>query len=177
MLMHINHLILEIYISSIVQMVTLLTLIAGFVFGILEVRRNRRAKEEKGALDVLSITVNPDHIRASYTILDLPQNCDHQTIAVSAALRDAANTLMVQYEFLGNLVYQRMVPLLTVDLLMGGIIRASWKRLRPYIEEERKIRHLANIAEWFQWLVERLDEYGRTDKSEGAHVAYRDWKP
>ncbi|MCB0658396.1 MAG: hypothetical protein KDC57_19765 [Saprospiraceae bacterium] len=45
MLMHINHLILEIYISSIVQMVTLLTLIAGFVFGILEVRRNRRAKE------------------------------------------------------------------------------------------------------------------------------------
>ena len=95
----------------------------------------------------------------------------------SAEVRRAANTLMVQYEFLGVLVYQRMVPLDTLDILVGGIIRASWRRLRVYIELQRDERNLPNIAEWFQWLAERLEEYGRPEKALGTHIAFKDWKP
>ena len=84
---------------------------------------------------------------------------------------------MVQYEYLGNLVYQRIVPLDTLDLLVGGIIRASWKRLRPYIEEQRREKGFPNIAEWFEWLAERLEKYGRSEKALGTHVAFKDWKP
>lgn len=168
---------MQLQFTELVQLVTLVALLSGLVFGILEVRHARRARAEKGALDVLRIAVTPDHIEASYAILDLPENAEPAVILESHDLRRAANTLMVQYEYLGNLVYQRMVPLRTLDLLVGGIIRASWTRLRPYIEREREERNLPNIAEWFQWLAERLDEYGRHEKARGTHVAFKDWVP
>jgi hypothetical protein len=162
---------------SIIQIVTLITLIAGFIFGFIELRRTRRERVEKGALDVLTIAVSPDHIEASYGILDLPEAVSPERILASPKLRAAANTLMVQYEYLGNLVYQRMVPLETLDLLVGGVIRACWRRLTPYIEQQRSERGLENIAEWFQWLAERLKKHGRKDKSLGAYVAFVDWQP
>jgi hypothetical protein len=164
-------------VSELLQVVTVITLLAGFVFGVMQVRHASRARAEKGALDVLSIAVNRDHIEASYAILELPENAPPEMVLKSSELRDAANTLMVQYEYLGNLVYQRIVPLETLDLLVGGVIRACWKRLRPYIEGQREERNLPNIAEWFQRLAERLEKFGRPEKSLGTHVAFKDWRP
>jgi hypothetical protein len=163
--------------GNILQFATLVTVFAGLVFGLLEIRRSSRARADKGALDVLGVAVNRDHIEASYAILELPENAKPELVARSPELRRAANTLIVQYEYLGNLVYQRIVPLETLDLLVGGIIRASWKRLRPYVEEQRAEKNIANMAEWFQWLAERLEEYGRPEKAVGTHIAYRDWEP
>ncbi len=97
-------------------------------------------------------------------------------MANSPELKRLANTLMVQDEYLGNLVYQRIVPLGTLDLLVGGIIRASWKRLRPYIEQQRREKNIPTMAEWFEWLAEQLEKYG-SEKSNGAHVAFKEWKP
>jgi hypothetical protein len=168
---------MEVQLSELLQLVTLVALVIGLVFGFLEVRRGRRARGEKGALDVLSIAVRPDHIQASFSILEVPEDAPPETFLASPELRSSANTLMVLYEFLGNLVYQRMVPLETLDLLVGGIIRASWTRLNVYVEQQRVERDLPNIAEWFQWLVERLEERGRPEKAAGTHVAFRDWQP
>lgn len=161
----------------ILQIATLVTVIAGLVFGVMEIRRASRARADKGALDVLGVAVHPDHIEASYAVLELPENADPDLVARSPDLKRASNTLMVNYEYLGNLVYQRIVPLETLDLLVGGIIRAAWKRLRLYIEEQRIEKNLPNMAEWFQWLAERLEQYGRPEKSIGTHIAFKDWKP
>jgi hypothetical protein len=163
--------------TNILQLATLVTLIAGLVFGVMEVRRARRARADKGALDVLSIAIKPDHIEASYAVLELPEDARPELVASSPQLRRYANMLMVQYEYLGNLVYQRIVPLDTLDLLVGGVIRASWKRLRPYIEEQRSETNLLNMAEWFEWLANRLEKYGRPEKAVGAHAAFKDWEP
>jgi hypothetical protein len=163
--------------AELLQLVTLIALLSGLAFGVLEVGHARRARVERGALDVLSIAVHPDHIEACYTILDLPEDTPPNVIVESPELRRAANTLMVQYEYLGNLVYQRIVPLQTLDLLVGGIIRACWTRLRPYIEAQRQERNLPNIAEWFQWLAERLEKHGRPEKAVGTHVAFKNWTP
>lgn len=163
--------------GNLLQFATLVTVVAGLIFGVMEVRRASRERADKGALDVLGVAVNPDHIDASYAILELPESAKPELIANSPELKRAANTLMVQYEYLGNLVYQRIVPLETLDLLVGGIIRASWKRLRPYIERQRSEKDLPNMAEWFQWLAEKLEEYGRPEKAVGTHVAFKDWEP
>jgi len=143
----------------------------------MEVRRARQVRSDKGARDVLSLAVSPDHIEAAYGILELPIDARPELVKDSPELKRLTNILMVQYEYLGNLVYQRIVPLETLDLLVGGIIRASWKRLRPYIEEERRAKNLPNIAEWFEWLVLQLEKYGRPEKAVGTHVAFKDWKP
>lgn len=60
---------------------------------------------------------------------------------------------------------------------MGGSVRASWTRLRLYVEEQRREKEIPNMAEWFQWLAERLEEYGRAEKALGTHVAFKDWTP
>ena len=164
-------------VGEILQVATLLAVVAGLIFGVLEVRRASRERKDKGALDVLSLAIKPDHIEASYAILDLPANAPPQLVSGSPDMKRAANTLMVQYEYLGNLVFQRIVPLDTLDLLIGGIIRASWARLRPYIEEQRVDKGIPNMAEWFQWLAERLEEHGRPEKTVGTHIAFKDWKP
>ncbi len=134
---------MQIQFAELLQIVTLIALLPGLLFGVLE----------------------------------LPEDTSSDLILKSPDLRLSANTLMVQYEYLGNLVYQRIVPLQTLDLLVGGIIRACWRRLRPYIEGQREERNLPNIAEWFQWPTEHLEEYGRPDKSLGTHVAFKDWAP
>src|SRR4029078_4857044 len=54
------------------QIVTLVTVIAGSILGIMEVRRARQVRSDKGARDVLSLAVSPDHIEAAYGILELP---------------------------------------------------------------------------------------------------------
>jgi hypothetical protein len=161
----------------VLQVATLVTVIGGLVFGAMEVRRARQVRADKGARDVLSIAVSPDHIEACYGILELPVGAQPELVGSSHELKRLANTLMVQYEYLGNLVYQRSVPLDTLDLLVGGIIRASWKRLRPYIEEQRRKKNLPNMAEWFEWLAERLEKYGRPEKALGTHIAFKDWEP
>jgi hypothetical protein len=90
-------------IGTILQVATLVTVIAGLTFGVLEVRRASRERADKGALDVLSISVRPEHIAASYAILDLPEDASSTLVLRSPRLRAAANTLMVQYEYLGIL--------------------------------------------------------------------------
>jgi hypothetical protein len=164
-------------VGVILQVATLIAVVAGLAFGVMEVRRASRERKDKGALDVLSLAINSDHIEASYAILELPPNAPPELVSGSPNVRRAANTLMVQYEYLGNLVFQHIVPLETLDLLVGGIIRASWARLRPYIEEQRTEKSIPNMAEWFQWLAERLELYGRPEKARGTHIAFKDWRP
>src|SRR4029453_6457035 len=73
----------------------------------------------------------------------------------------------------------RIVPLHVVGDLLGGTVRLAWRKLRPYIEEERQRSGLQKTFEWFQWLSTQLDRYspGKTNLEIGAHQAYQDWKP
>jgi hypothetical protein len=61
----------------------------------MEVRRARRVRAVKGARDVLSIAINPDHIEACYGILELPVDARPELVASSPELKRLANTLMV----------------------------------------------------------------------------------
>ena len=101
--------------GNILQVATLVTIIGGLVFGLMEVRSARRARVNAGARDVLSIAINPGHIEACYGILELPVGAQPELVANSPELKRFANTLMVQYEYLGNLVYQRIVPFDTLS--------------------------------------------------------------
>ena len=87
--------------------------------------------------------------------------------------------MTVILETLGYAVFTRIVPVRTVDDLLGGAIRVSWSRLRPYIEQEREKAGSQKSWEWFQWLAERIEEYGgrRTRLTLGAHQAFRNWRP
>jgi hypothetical protein len=92
---------------------------------------------------------------------------------------EAAQSVGIILETLGYSVFQRLVPLRMVDELLGGTVRVSWRKLRAFIEYERDRAGSQKAWEWFQWLVERLEEHqpAKTSLALGAHQAFRDWRP
>ena len=60
--------------------------------------------------------------------------------------------------------------------MVGGLVRQLWNRLQNFIYDRREKFDNPNDGEWFQWLVERLDEDPAPNKDQGAYHAFRNWK-
>ena len=58
-------------------------------------------------------------------ILDLPPDASAEQIRNSTDLRRAAELMADLYEYFGMMVFYRIVPLRTLDLLVGGVIRGN----------------------------------------------------
>jgi hypothetical protein len=112
-------------------------------------------------------------------VQNIPDAASASAIAADARVQEAAHAVGCILEGLGYSVYARIVPLHVVGDLLGGTVRLAWRKLRPYIEEERQRGGSQKTFEWFQWLATQLERYspGKTSLQIGAHEAYRDWKP
>lgn len=109
----------------------------------------------------------------------IPDGASASAIEGDARSLAAVQAIGVILEGLGYSVYARIVPLQVVGDLMGGTVRLAWRKVRPYVEEERRRSGSQKTFEWFQWLATQLEQYspGKTNLEIGAHQAYRDWKP
>jgi hypothetical protein len=161
----------------IIQFASLAALLAGVIFGILELRRARKARAEKAAIEAFSVTLQEVFNDAHILILNLGQDVSPGHIRNSPNLRRAAELLMTLYEYWGMMVFYRIIPLRTLDLLVGGVVQGCWIRLQEYIESERDALNIPAFGEWFQWLAERLEQYPQPEKRVGAHIAFSTWKP
>lgn len=168
---------MNIQLDTFIQLVTLFALIASVLFGGIEIRRAAKLRAEKAALDVFDITVQRDIIDSFVLVLDLPLDCSPDLIRSSPDLRRACQLLMNLFEYWGTMVFYKIVPLRTLDLLVGGVVRGCWKRLHIYWQAERDIHDVPALAEWFQWLADRLKEYPQPEKKAGAHISFSSWKP
>ena len=164
-------------INVVLQVVTLTALLAGILFGLLEVRRAAKARAEKAALDVFDITVQREVMDALTLILELPPDAQPEDVREHEERRHAAALLMNLFEYWGVMVFYRVVPLRTLDLLVGGVVRGAWQRLRRFVEWERQATGIHVRAEWFEWLADRLNQYPQPEKKVGAHIAFARWKP
>jgi hypothetical protein len=150
--------------------------IIGIVFGLLQFYQAARKRRDMAAIEVAHGFQTPELRDAFRHVLLLQEPVDPSTIRNSADLAGDADVIVFAGEAAGTMVYERAIKLHTLDRIMGGFLRGAWRRLAPYVEEERRIRGV-NYAEWFQWLVERLEEHPVPGKSLGAHVAHRSWTP
>jgi hypothetical protein len=60
--------------------------------------------------------------------------------------------------------------------MVGGLVRKAWNRLQNFVFDLREKHDDPSVAEWFQWLAERLEEDPAPKKSQGAYIAFRNWK-
>ncbi len=113
------------------------------------------------------------------TVHSIPDGSDASAIEADPVVLNAAHSVGVILEGLGYSVYARIVPLRVVADLMGGTVRLAWRKLRPYVEDERQRSGSQKTFEWFQWLAAQLERHspGRTNLEMGAHEAYQDWEP
>ena len=163
--------------EMVIQLATLASIVGGIIFSIMELRGERREHAERAAIEVFSVLFQDSLNSVLYNVLTLPQDVSPEHIAESPDARRDAQLLVLLYEYWGNLVFQRMLPLRHLDLHVGGAVRTCWLRLHRYIEWERAAMNLPTGGEWLQWLAERLEQYPQPEKQVGAHIAFADWRP
>jgi len=161
----------DVELSTIANVATALTVITGVAFGLVEAQRSRRARQERAAYAAVQAILSPEWMRSMIAVHSIPDGSNASAIE--------ADSVGVILEGLGYSVYARIVPLRVVADLVGGTVRLAWRKLRPYVEEERQRSGSQKTFEWFQWLATQLERHspGKTNLETGAHQAYQDWDP
>jgi hypothetical protein len=169
----------DVDLSTIANVATALTVITGVAFGLVEAQRSRRARQERAAYAAVQAILSPEWMKSMIAVHSIPDGSSASAIEVDARVLEAAHSVGVILEGLGYSVYARIVPLRVVADLVGGTVRLAWRKLRPYVEEERRRSGSRKTFEWFQWLATQLERHspGKTSLEMGAHEAYQDWEP
>jgi hypothetical protein len=155
-----------------------LLVVSGVLFGLMEIRHYRQQRQETASMEIMRAFQNQKFTSALRMVMEFERECQrcHEE-SISQELQDAAMLVSTTLEAVGLMVYQRIVPFRLVQQLMGGVIQASWRVLRPHTEWLRENLNRPSIHEWFQWLSERLDEHPEYRDEEGAYLKYVNWKP
>jgi hypothetical protein len=165
--------------STVANVATALTVITGVGFGLIEAQRSRRARQERAAYAAVQALLSPEWMKSMIVVHSIPDGSSASAIEANADVLNAGHSVGVILEGLGYSVYARIVPLRVVADLVGGTVRLAWRKLEPYVEEERRRSGSQKTFEWFQWLSIQLERHspGKTTLQIGAQEAYRDWCP
>lgn len=159
--------------STLLNVLTAAAIVAGIVFGLSELRQANRARRDFAAADIVRTVQTPEVRRAVRRVFDLPEDADPVLISGDPQMLDAALSLDGACEMWGSLVFEGVVDRHMLDRMVGGWVRGSWLRLRPWVEAERVAADNRNVGEWWQWLYELLESDPDPGKAEGAYVSYR----
>ncbi len=165
--------------STVANIATALTVLTAVVFGLIEMRRARKEREERAAFVAVQAILTPAWMQSMSLVQSMSEDTTPSQIETDLRLFQAVQSIACILESLGYAVFARMVPLNVVDELLGGTVRVAWRKLRGYVEYERKRAGSQKNWEWFQWLAEQIDRHSkaRTSLTLGAHEAHRDWRP
>ena len=155
------------------DLLTDLAVVFGVIFGLIQLRQAIRIRRDHAAVDIVRTVQTQEVRRAFEHIMKLPDDTDPKLIRDDPALLQAALAVDSACEMWGCMVYEKVVDHRMLDRMVGGWIRATWLRLRPWVESERTASRNPNVGEWWQWLHERLEADADPAKARGAHVAYR----
>ena len=79
-------------------------------------------------------------------------------------------------ENIGVMTFQRIVPFVIVNNLVGSSVIILWRKLENWAIALRDELDDEAAFEWFQWLAERLEDYQPRDPRP-AYEAHNDWMP
>jgi hypothetical protein len=165
--------------STLANVATALTVLIAVAFGLLETRRARHERAERAAFAAVRAILTPEWMKSMIVVQSIPDESTVSAIEANTEVFGAVQAVGCILEGLGYSVYARIVPLHVVSDLMGGTVRLAWRKVRPYVEEERRRSGSQKTFEWFQWLATQLERHspGKTNLQIGAYEAYHDWNP
>lgn len=140
-------------------------IVFALVFGIVEIRQFNRQRQDAAAIELVRSFENDNFTRAYLLLTSLPTTVSAADfVAKGEAYEQAAITAGMKFETVGLLVYRGVIPLDDLDELVRGAAKTLWTRIRPWVEWRREAASHATFMEWFQWLIDRIDERRATDK-------------
>jgi hypothetical protein len=162
--------------NTIANLATAVAVLTGLVFGIFQIGHAQRKRRDLAAIEAAHGFLTPELREALRRVLSLPLPVDAERLRGTPQLADDAEVIVYSGEAFGVMVFEGALPLHTLDRLMGGFLRGAWQRLQPHVAAERQVRGL-HYAEWYQWLVDRMEEFPAPGKKVGAYDAHRSWTP
>jgi hypothetical protein len=165
--------------GTIANVATAMTLLVGVVFGLVEMRRARRDREERAAFAAVQAFMTPEWMSSSMIVHSIPKGTTAEQLENDPRMLEACLKIATIMEGIGYSVYARIVPLSVAADLIGGTAQIAWQNFRPFVEVERIRAGTQKSWEWFEWLVEQLERHSvtKTNLQMGAQTVYRDWKP
>ncbi len=159
------------------EILGVIIVIGGLYFAMLQMRQIRRQRRELAAIELFRSFGSPQFSEAFRAVLALPEGLSMAEIKERYPGReDAAMLISTTMENIGVMTFQRIIPFLVVNNLIGASTIVLWRKLAKWAEDFRDELEEPNMFEWFQWLAEKLDDCqicGQTP----AYEAFRAWKP
>ncbi|MGQ0560861.1 MAG: DUF4760 domain-containing protein [Gemmatimonadota bacterium] len=150
----------------------------GVIFAATQIRDYRQQRRRDAMFELVRSFQNPAFTRAMHRINDLPDDATLRDIYEVLGPEGDDDVFLVglTWESLGVLVFRREVSLELVDDFFSGSIAISWRKLKTFIEEDRRKIQRETAWEWFQWLAERMIERENKISPVPAHIAHAHWR-
>ena len=159
------------------EAVSAVALVAGVLFAAYQLVELRRQHKRDAVLGLVRSFQSGDFTAALGRVNSLPDGANLKTIGrvLGPDGRDEVFLVGLTWESLGVLAFRREIDMQTIDDFFSGAITISWRKLRVFVEEDRKSLQRETVWEWFQWLAERMAERESRQAPIPAQIAHRDW--
>ncbi len=162
---------------TILQLITTISIFAGVIFAVLQLRYSNRQRARESALQMLHSFRTPEFLNAVNLVLDLPEGLPKK--GIEERLGDKVVGILLvfgTFEGLGILVHNGDIDIGMVEDFFSGILIVSGRKLKSYLEETRNESGRQTYYEWYQWLYEQVEKREATAPPVPAYIAFRDWK-
>lgn len=150
----------------------------GVVGGLYQLRMMRTTRERESALELLRSFMSPEVSRAMNTLFSLPEGLDLAGLKkVTGERYDDIFYVSTAIESIGVLVHRGELDIRLVDDFYSGRILLFWRKCGPAMREIRAANGRETIAEWCEWLADRLSATESETPPVPAHIAYKNWMP
>ena len=164
--------------SLMLDLVTVVALILGILFGLVQLRHYHLSRQRDAALYLLNSFQTMTFLQGIMLIMgEVPDGLSKQELEEKLA-EDVSLLLLVMrtWDRVGLLLFNRKVTLAMIEQAHGAQILLSWKKLKTYVLNMRQELGCDTSFEWFQWLAERLAEHEHSNPPTPAYIAHRNWK-
>lgn len=163
--------------ADMAEILGVIIVVGGLFFAIVQMRQTRQQRRELAAIELFRFFGNAQFSAAYKMIMHLPDAISAEEVRDGKdGLDDAAMLIAATMENIGVMTFQRIVPFIVVNNLVGSSVIILWSKLQPWAIALREELDSPAAFEWFQWLAERLDDY-HTDDTEPAYEAHKSWIP
>lgn len=148
-----------------------IAIFGGGLFGLVQLNEYRKRRRYQIAADLCRSIADPDLARAIVLLKSLPDGLSLKEFQErDSCYEEAAQVVGLTFETMGILVQKEIASFRIVQELAGGLILMLWRKVALQIEETRVEQNNPRFGEWYQWLVERLQE--QESSIEPAFIAY-----
>lgn len=164
-------------IADMAEIIGVIIVVGGLVFALLQMRQTRQQRRELAAIELFRFFGNPHFTAAYKMIMNLPDGMTAKDFREQQAeVDDAAMLISATMENIGVMTFQRIVPFMVVNNLVGSSVVILWRKLEPWALALRDELGSPSAFEWFQWLAERLVDIGEVD-ADPAYLEHKSWMP